>query len=140
MIGKLIIFIKAVGLFLLKKENRAIGLSYTRKALTVANTIAKLTKTTKDDKAAQYMAEKIDQAIKINNQLDPSIISSAISVVNNTTEGDMKDVNIGFSGDGIELKVGKGKINYDPSNGGIKFGISNLLKGKEKQPPYNETK
>lgn len=140
MIGKLIIFIKSVALFLLKKENRAIGLSYTRKALTVASTIAKLTKTTKDDKAAQYMAEKIDQAIKINNQLDPSIISNAISVVNNTTEGDMKDVNIGFSHDGIELKVGKGKINYDPSNGGIKFGIATLLKGKEKQPPYNETK
>ena len=140
MIGKLIIFIKAVGLFLLKKENRAIGLSYTRKALTVASTIAKLTKTTKDDKAAQYMAEKIDQAIKINNQLDPSIISRAISVVNNTTEGDMKDVNIGFSRDGIELKVGKGKVNYNPSNGGIKFGIANLLKGKEQQPPYNETK
>ena len=116
--------IKSVFLWIMVKENRDIGIKYTRKAIEMATVMSKLTKTTKDDKAAAYLSRQFDKAVKINNINSKKDIKSVANDINNISTGCLSDLNIGISNGKIKTTVLGGKATYDPSDGSVSIGFS----------------
>jgi len=115
---------KAIVFWLLVKENREIGLIYTKKALDVVEVVAKITGTTKYDKAVAYIAKKFDEAVKLNGATDQKDIEKVAKTVTDISKGSLKDVSVGFESGKVKAAVGGIGVEYNPSNGGVKFGIS----------------
>lgn len=115
---------KAAVLWLMIKENREIGLKYTKKALDVVEEVAKITGTTKDDKAVAYIAKKFDEAVKANGATDQEQVEKVAKTVSDISKGSLKDVTVGFKEGKVNASVGGIGVEYDPSNGGVKFGLS----------------
>jgi len=114
-------WLKALILWLLVKENRNMGIAYTKKALVALELFSKMTKTNKDDAIANYLAKKIDQVAKINGQSDEKVIQQAAEAVTSISKGDLKDVAIKY--EGSEFKVGFKNVvaGYNPKDGSISF-------------------
>lgn len=123
-LGSLFNWAKAIVLWLLVKENREIGLRYTKKALDIVEVVAKITGTTKDDKAVAYIAKKFDEAVKLNGATNQQDIEKVASSVTSIAKGSLKDVAIGLDSGKVKATVGGVGVEYDPSNGGVKFGFS----------------
>ena len=88
-------WIKAVFLWLLVKENRAVGLYWTKKSLDLFEVVTRLTKTKKDDKIVACLEKQVDRAIKINGQKKTAVIASAAKFVTDIAVGSLKNVELG---------------------------------------------
>lgn len=121
-------WIKAIILWLLIKENREIGIKYTKKALDIAALVSKLTPTTKDDKAVAFLAKQFNKAAILNGITEQSEVEKVAKTITSISNGSLKDVNLGLKEGKINASVGSIGVEYDPSNGGVKFGLSKLLK------------
>tara|TARA_A100001015_G_scaffold26392_1_gene29596 strand:+ start:533 stop:823 length:291 start_codon:yes stop_codon:yes gene_type:complete len=86
-----------------------------------------LTSRKKDDKAAAYIAEPCDKAVKLNKQTDETVIEKAAESITKVSKGNMQDVSIGLAKGKVKAAVGHIGVEYDPSNGGVTVGLSSLL-------------
>lgn len=121
------LWLKALIFWLLVKENRNMGIAYTKKALVAIDLFSKTTKTNKDDAIAAYLAKKIDQVAKINAQSDEKVIQSAADAITSISQGDLKDVAIKY--DGGKVKVGFKNVvaGYNPKDGSLSLEYSKSL-------------
>jgi hypothetical protein len=117
-------WIKSVGLWLLKKENREAGIKATKQAMDLFDVVARHTKTSKDDKAAAFIAKQFDKALKINDIFEDKEVKAISKEVTKETKGSLKNVTLGLDKGTITAGVGKIGVKYDPSNGNVKFGFS----------------
>lgn len=99
------IWIKAMVLWLLKRENRAIGLRYTKMGLDVFEQVCKKTKSQKDDLAVAYIAKQFDKAINLNNQMSNPVIQSAAQHITKIQKGSLKDVALDFDGNSVKAHL-----------------------------------
>jgi len=121
------LWLKALGLWLLVKENRNMGIAYTKKALVAIDLFSKMTKTTKDDAIAAYLVKKIDQVAKINGQSDEQVIQYAADAVTSISKGDLKDVVVKYEGSKIKVGFKNVTAGYNPKNGSLSLEYSKSL-------------
>jgi hypothetical protein len=121
------LWLKALGLWLLVKENRNMGIAYTKKALVAMDLFSKMTKTNKDDAIAAYLAKKIDQIAKINGQSDEQVIQYAADAVTSISKGDLKDVVVKYEDSKIKVGFKNVIAGYNPKNGGLSLEYSKSL-------------
>lgn len=121
------LWLKALILWLVVKENRNMGIVYTKKALTTLELFSKMTKTTKDDAIAVYLAKQVDKVAKLNGQVDAKAIEFASDAVTSIKEGDLKDVVVKY--EGSKFKVGFKNVvaGYNPKNGDLSLEYSKSL-------------
>lgn len=123
MLSIIFTWLKAIGLWLMSKENRDAGLKGILKGLEVFKTVTKLTKTKTDDKIAIFIAKQFAKAIEINGQTDPEIIKEAAKTISDVKKGKLDDVELSWNEGKVNAGIGKFGIQYDPSNGkiGLRF-------------------
>jgi len=120
-------WLKASILWLLVKENRNMGIAYTKKALVTLELFSKMTKTNKDDAIANYLAKKIDQVAKINGQSDEKVIKQAAEAVTSISKGDLKDVVIKYEGSKVKVGFKNVVAGYNPKDGSLSLEYSKSL-------------
>lgn len=76
------------------KQNRDIGLMWTKRSLDLFESMTKLTESKVDDKIVKALQEKVDLAMKVNAQADTKVIEKAAQVVTNVTKGTLKNVSV----------------------------------------------
>ena len=76
------------------KQNRDIGLVWTKRSLDLFELMTKLTESKADDKIVKALQEKVDLAIKVNAQADTKVIEKAAQVVTNIAKGTLKNVSV----------------------------------------------
>jgi len=121
------LWLKALILWLLVKENRNMGIAYTKKALVTLELFSKMTKTNKDDAIANYLAKKIDQVAKINGQSDEKVIKQAAEAVTSISKGDLKDVVIKYEGSKVKVGFKNVVAGYNPKDGSLSLEYSKSL-------------
>ena len=121
------LWLKALILWLLVKENRNMGIAYTKKALVTLELFSKMTKTNKDDAIANYLAKKIDQVAKINGQSDEKVIKQAAEAVTSISKGDLKDVVIKYEGSKVKVGFKNVVADYNPKDGSLSLEYSKSL-------------
>jgi N-acetylglucosamine kinase-like BadF-type ATPase len=84
-------------MWLLVKENRAIGLVWTKRSLDLFDTMSQLTKTTKDDKVVAYLERKVEEAILLNNQSKQEILDSAAKKVTEVARGALSSISLSIN-------------------------------------------
>lgn len=121
------LWLKALVLWLVVKENRNMGIAYTKKALVALELFAKMTKTNKDDALAVYLAKQVDKVAKINGQADIKAIAYAAKAVTSISKGELKDITIKYEGN--KIKVGMKNIiaGYNPKDGSLSIEYSKSL-------------
>lgn len=117
-------WLKALILWLLVKENRNMGIAYTKKAIVAIDLFSKMTKTNKDDAIAAYLAKKIDEVAKINGQSDDKAIQQAAEAVTSISKGDLKDVGVKYEGGKFEVGFKNVVAGYNPKDGSLSFEYS----------------
>lgn len=113
------LWIKALILWLVVKENRNMGISYTKKALVALELFSKMTKTTKDDAIAVYLAKKVDKVAKLNGQVDAKAIEYAANAVTSISNGELKDVVIKYEENKVKVGFKNVVAGYNPLNGSL---------------------
>ena len=121
------LWLKALILWLVVKENRNMGIAYTKKALVALELFSKMTQTTKDDAIANYLAKKIDKVAKINGQSDEKVIQQAAEAVTSISKGDLKDVSIKYEGGKVKVGFKNVVAGYNPTNGALSLEYSKSL-------------
>ena len=121
------LWLKALVLWLVVKENRNMGIAYTKKALVALELFAKMTKTSKDDALAVYLAKQVDKVAKMNGQADSKAIAYAAKAVTSISQGELKDITISY--EGRKFKVGMKNIiaGYSPHDGSLSIEYSKTL-------------
>lgn len=117
-------WIKAVFIWLLLKENRNLGIRYTKKAIDLAVAVSAYTTTTRDDKAAAFLAKTFDMAVKANGILDDNAVERVAREIRNINTGSLQDVTISIDNGKIQAGVGGIGAEYNPNDGSFKFGVS----------------
>lgn len=115
------LWLKALILWLVVKENRNMGIAYTKKALVALELFSKMTKTTKDDAIAAYLAKQVDKIAKLNGQADAKAIEGAADAVTSISNGDLKGVTIKYEKNNVKVGFKNVVAGYDPSNGNLSF-------------------
>lgn len=121
------LWLKALILWLVVKENRNMGIAYTKKALVALDLFSKMTKTTKDDAIAVYLAKQVDKVAKLNGQADAKAIESAADAVTSISKGELKDVIVKYEGNKFKVGFKNVVAGYNPANGDISLGYSKSL-------------
>ena len=99
-------WIKALFLFLLVKENRTIGLLYTKSALDLCDVFTKLTKSKRDDAIVDHLQKQVDRAIKANKkQGNLPVLKFAADVVTNIAVGSLKNISVDMSKNSPVIKL-----------------------------------
>ena len=88
------------------KNNRDVGLMWTKRSLDLLETMTKLTKNKGDDKIVKLLQDKIDLAIKINCQSDKEVIKKASEVITNIAKGTLKNVSVSVKDGKPIVKIG----------------------------------
>jgi hypothetical protein len=90
---KIILFIKFIMGWLLVKENRASGIRSLFKVLNILQKLSKLTESKKDDKFIESTKILIG---KLLQEIPPHFRDEAILNINETKEGLLKNIEIGY--------------------------------------------
>ena len=99
-------WLKALFLFLLVKENRTIGLRYTKSALDLFDVYASLTKSKRDDAIVEQLQKQVDRAIKVNKkQGNIPVLKFAADVITNIAVGSLKNISIDMSKNSPVIKL-----------------------------------
>lgn len=114
--------IKAAVLWCFKKENRVVGLKFTKIALDVASAVSKKTKSKKDDIALNYVSKTFDMAAQFLTEAEKEAVAKEI---NKKRNGALKDVRMQYESKKGELTTFyKGvSVKYNHKDGGVKFGL-----------------
>ena len=88
------------------KQNRDIGLMWTKRSLDLFESMTKLTESKGDDKIVKALQEKVDLAIKINSQSDTKVIEKAAQVITNVAKGTLKNVSVSLHDGKPIVKIG----------------------------------
>ena len=121
------LWLKALILWLVVEENRNMGIAYTKKALVALDLFSKMTKTTKDDAMAVYLAKQVDKVAKLNGQTDAKAIEYAADAVTSISKGDLKDVVLKYEGSKVKVGFKNVVVGYNPANGDLSLGYSKSL-------------
>lgn len=99
------LWIKSVFLFLAEKENREIGIVYTKKALTVLELVASFTKSKKDDLAVDYMRFLLERTLYLSAFPDDVLKDTSKKITEFKKRG-ISDVKMDYDGGKIKLSIG----------------------------------
>lgn len=121
------LWIKALILWLVVEENRNMGIAYTKKALAALEFFSKMTKTSKDDAMAAYLAKRIDKVAKLNGQVDAKAIESAADAVTSISKGELKDIVVKYEGNKVKVGFKNVVAGYNPTNGDLSLEYSKSL-------------
>jgi len=113
-------WVKALLKFLTIKENRDIGIKYTKKALDLAAYVASKTKTKKDDKGLAFIAKTFDEATTF---LDDDEKEQVAYDITKEKKGSLKDIALNIAANEIGVSLGKKTIKLNAITKAIKFGI-----------------
>lgn len=119
---------KALFLWGINADNRKVGLRVTKQFVDMLEVFASLTPTKTDDQAVAWLARRFDDLTKINGLRQMEDIENVARAVSDATHGDIKNLKIGYGENKINASLGGVKLQYDPSNGQVKFGIGGSLK------------
>ena len=121
------LWLKALILWLVVKENRNMGIAYTKKALVALELFSKTTQTTKDDAMAVYLAKQIDKVAKLNGQTDAKVIEYAADAVTSISKGELKDIVVKYEGNKVKVGFKNVVAGYNPTNGGLSLEYNKSL-------------
>ncbi len=121
------LWLKALVLWLVVKENRNMGIAYTKKALVALELFSKMTKTTKDDAIAVYLAKQVDKVAKLNGQADAKAIKYAADAVTSISKGELKDVVVKYEGNKVKVGFKNVVAGYNPTNGSLSLEYNKSL-------------
>lgn len=121
------LWLKALILWFVVKENRNMGIAYTKKALVALELFSKMTKTTKDDAIAVYLAKQVDKVAKLNGQADAKAIEYAADAVTSISKGELKDVVVKYEGSKVKIGFKNVVAGYNPTNGDLSIEYSKSL-------------
>lgn len=94
MFGDIKRWVVSLFLWVSVKQNRDIGLVWTKRSLDLFESMTKLTESKVDDKIIKALQEKVDLAMKVNAQADTKVIEKAAQVVTNVAKGTLKNVSV----------------------------------------------